>query len=63
MVYRFCNSEMYSFLIKKAIVAIKAELLAIGVPKLGLTADVVEFTIVEFGPNKISENLKLLCFF
>ena len=48
------NFEIYSFAIKIAIDASRAELLAIEIPILGLTIENVEDTLVELDPIKIS---------
>ena len=48
------NFEIYSFVIKIAIDASRAELLAIEIPFLGLTNENVEDTIVELDPFKVS---------
>ena len=54
LVYRIYNFEIYSFVIKIVIDVSRAELLAIGIPILGLTIENVEDTLVELDPIKIS---------
>ena len=56
-VYRIVFNEMFSFVIKIAINVIRAELLAIGTPKLELTIDSVEDTIVDDDPIKHSKHI------
>ena len=53
---------MYSLVINVAIDVIKAELLAIDIPILGLTIDDVEDTILDLDPFKISEIIKDIFF-
>ena len=52
------NSEIYSFVAKVAFDVIGAELLAIGIPILGLIKDNVKNTSVDDQPNKNSETSK-----
>ena len=49
---------MSSFVIKIAINVIRAELLALGMPRLGVTIDNVEDTIVDDDPFNFSEIAK-----
>ena len=49
---------MSSFVIKLAINVIRAELLALGIPRLGVTIDYVEVTIVDDDPFNFSEIAK-----
>ena len=50
--------KIKSFLTKLTINEVKAEVVAMGIAKLGLTIDNVEDTIVELDPNKNSEPIK-----
>ena len=53
---------MFSFVIKIAIDVIRAEMLAIGIPILGLTIDNVKDTIVDKDPTKFSESIRIIFF-
>ena len=66
LVYRIFKFEFYSFVIGKAFYVFASELLAIGIPILGLKNDKVEDIIAEIDPNKTSVIIKgneyFLCF-
>ena len=58
LVYRIFNFEMSHSVIKIAINVIRAELLALGIPRLGVTINNVEVTIVDDDPFNFSEIAK-----
>ena len=53
---------MFSFCIRTTNVVIKPELVAKGIPMLGITSNIVEETRVELDPFKNSEKIKSMFF-
>ena len=63
LLYNIKNSEMYSILSEIAIELFKFKLLSKEIRSPGPVRDIVESTIVEFDPNKVSKTNIIFHFF